>query len=555
VTATGSEPWYGREPERLQWELDQFERHGLSSDVSYDKNGRLIVATEVRFRKEPLAVTATYSHGHPYLPPTIAADRYVLGRHQDPAGRHFCLLGTNDEGWRPCFSAAQLIGKSLRRLLRDSEEGREAVYTGEADMPEPVSQQFVYDQELVVLVGQAFLVRELGATSGTMSLVRGPGRIRVLAEATGIGVLDCRLAAGFGGAGAATLVGRWVALDSAPRPEQRFDGILAALAIADGQPLARLARRLKGKRGIPQAKMLVGLTFIEEGPTRDEQRRAWLFAEIGQKHRYQPRVLRLLPAQALSALERARRLPELAALSETHVLVIGAGSLGAPTALELAKAGVGQLEIFDGDRYDVNNAVRHILPATQAGGPKAESVAEFCRSLNPFVDVRAHPLAIGDSAEANACLADLLATATVVIDTTGVQSIARFLEAKSRAAGASLIVAGLTASSYGADVFVIAPGGACFDCFTRAQDEGLIPKPPAGERSAVTPFGCRHPAFAGAGFEATELAAVVARRAVQATGATLYPGTDSNWFVLDFRGGRHFHEGRLEPLPDCDRHW
>lgn len=552
MIATAPEAWHRREPERLDWELDQFERHGLAAQVSYDREGRLVVATEVRFRGEPLALTATYSHGHPYFSPTIAADRLVLDRHQHPLGNNFCLLEDADDDWRPSYSAAQLIGKSLRRLLSDVEKGKAAVFAGEADMPEPVSAQFPYHRELVLLVGEPFLVRQLEARGGTMSVILGPGRGRVLAQASGIGSLDQGLVASLGCARAPTQPGRWVALDAAPRPEHLGGGVLAALDAAEGRPLARLARRLKEKKGLPRATLLVDVTFTEQGPTREQERRAWLLAEVVQRRGYKALVERLFPAQALSAAERERRIPELSGLSAVHVVVVGAGSLGAPTALDLAKAGVGRLQLFDPDHYDVNNAVRHVLPVARAGELKAEAVAGLCRDMNPFVDVRGHPLAVGHSAEANALLEEALGSAGVVIDTTGAQAVGRFLDPRARAAGATLIVAGLTAGSYGADAFIVAPGGARLDCFPRAQADGRIPRPPEGERSAVTPIGCSHPAFAGAGFEATELAAVVARRALQATGATSYPVTDSSWIVLDFRGGPHFRQGRLEQGPDCE---
>jgi hypothetical protein len=110
VTDTAAETWYQREPKRLTWEFDQFERHGLPVEVTYDSDGRLVAATEVRFRSEPLAVRATYPHQYPYFPPTIDSDRYVLDRHQHPLRKNFCLLEDELKDLMPWFSAAQLIG-------------------------------------------------------------------------------------------------------------------------------------------------------------------------------------------------------------------------------------------------------------------------------------------------------------------------------------------------------------------------------------------------------------------------------------------------------------
>jgi molybdopterin/thiamine biosynthesis adenylyltransferase len=554
VSGTEPEHWYEREPNRLAWELDEFERHGLTATVSHDNGGRLVITTSVHFRGEPTEVSATYPHGYPHFPPTVVGEARLLDRHQDPVGLNYCLLEDPDNDWHPTRSAGQLIGKNLRALLKDTEAGAAAIREGEADMAEPVGAQFLYDDQVVILVTDPFLVYELNATGGAMTLKRGPARVRILAKAEGIGPADPALVQQYA-AGGADVAGRWVALDRRPRPEDFPQSILEAIDAVDPSILGRLERQLGRKKGLPFAAALVGLTFIEQGPTRDEERRNWMFAEIEQKRGYQPGFRRLLlPSQALSQVERQRRIPELAGLDQAHVVVIGAGSLGAPVALELVKAGVGRLDLIDPDRYDVNNAVRHVLATERAGELKADATAVECRNLNPFVDAHGHDARLGNSAEAHRLLDGLLTTATLLIDTTGAEIVGRFAAERACAVGVPAIISGLTAASYGADVLLIRPDGPCIDCFTRAQEDNSMPSPPVGPRSAVTPIGCRHPAFAGAGFEVTELAAVTARFAVRATELTQYPPSDSNWIVLNFRGDPHYHEGGIDVHPECGRH-
>ncbi len=74
-----------------------------------------------------------------------------------------------------------------------------------------------------------------------------------------------------------------------------------------------------------------------------------------------------------------------------RALLVGAGGLGSPAGLYLAAAGVGTLGVADGDRVDLTNLQRQIAHGTDAvGRPKAESMAESIRRLNPAVRIEAH---------------------------------------------------------------------------------------------------------------------------------------------------------------------
>lgn len=75
-------------------------------------------------------------------------------------------------------------------------------------------------------------------------------------------------------------------------------------------------------------------------------------------------------------------------LLEARVLLLGAGGLGAPTALYLAAAGVGTLGIVDGDTVDASNLQRQVIHGLdRVGEYKVESAAQTIRNLNPDVNV------------------------------------------------------------------------------------------------------------------------------------------------------------------------
>jgi molybdopterin/thiamine biosynthesis adenylyltransferase len=70
------------------------------------------------------------------------------------------------------------------------------------------------------------------------------------------------------------------------------------------------------------------------------------------------------------------------------VLLLGAGGLGAPTALYLAAAGVGTLGVVDDDEVDLSNLQRQVIHTNdRIGVAKVDSAEQTINSLNPDVEV------------------------------------------------------------------------------------------------------------------------------------------------------------------------
>lgn len=75
-------------------------------------------------------------------------------------------------------------------------------------------------------------------------------------------------------------------------------------------------------------------------------------------------------------------------LAAASVLIIGAGGLGSPAALQLAAAGVGRIGLCDMDRVDISNLQRQVLHFTDdVGIPKVSSGAAKLQALHPGVVV------------------------------------------------------------------------------------------------------------------------------------------------------------------------
>jgi molybdopterin/thiamine biosynthesis adenylyltransferase len=101
-------------------------------------------------------------------------------------------------------------------------------------------------------------------------------------------------------------------------------------------------------------------------------------------------------------------------LAAARVLIVGAGGLGAPAALYLAAAGVGEIAIVDPDTVSLSNLQRQVLYVTaDDGAPKVERAADRLAALNPHV--RVEPI---DEALTEANARSLIAGRTLVLDGT-----------------------------------------------------------------------------------------------------------------------------------------
>ena len=80
-------------------------------------------------------------------------------------------------------------------------------------------------------------------------------------------------------------------------------------------------------------------------------------------------------------------------LKNAHVLVVGAGGLGAPLLSYLTAAGVGTIGLIDADVVDESNLQRQVLfTVDDIGRSKVEVAAERLRRQNPYVELRTYTM-------------------------------------------------------------------------------------------------------------------------------------------------------------------
>lgn len=81
-------------------------------------------------------------------------------------------------------------------------------------------------------------------------------------------------------------------------------------------------------------------------------------------------------------------------LGKERVLIVGAGSVGAPMGLELAKSGVGAIIPVDKDILEIHNCMRHVLGVAYVGWPKPIAFKHYieehvptCECIPIFEDI------------------------------------------------------------------------------------------------------------------------------------------------------------------------
>jgi molybdopterin/thiamine biosynthesis adenylyltransferase len=74
-------------------------------------------------------------------------------------------------------------------------------------------------------------------------------------------------------------------------------------------------------------------------------------------------------------------------LLQTRVAVVGLGGLGGTVTEILARIGIGQLRLIDGDRFDESNLNRQLLSSIELlGRPKAEAAVRRVQAINPAIE-------------------------------------------------------------------------------------------------------------------------------------------------------------------------
>lgn len=149
-------------------------------------------------------------------------------------------------------------------------------------------------------------------------------------------------------------------------------------------------------------------------------------------------------------------------LEDSHVVVVGIGTVGSTVAKELAKAGVGKLTLVDFDRLEIHNVVRHVCGVDDIGRKKTAALRDTLVNTNPQLTVQIADLDVNKHEER---VAKFVGKADVVAGCADDEGAKLVLNYQCLKHETPAVYAGVYERGMGGDVIRVAAGETpCYDC-------------------------------------------------------------------------------------------
>ena len=539
-------PWWDIWQGRLEYELQQLDQAGIvyKVDESSLKAGIAKIELQVQQGGELGELVAVFPDLYPEVRFEVFAPQLDLPLHQNPFSKNLCLIGRDTSNWRPSYTLANFVTNQLPKVLEAARTTNSNDVAGiEQLQAELFSEYYDYPLPAMILVDSSWSI-EPSVPSGklVLALDSGPPEIRGA-------VLEVRDEAGRTLAKASDgirkryeafppIEGRWVRCES-PIHQADADGFVDDLGRRNPKILDAQWQKLD--RGVGRWIDLIGVVFPEEIAWR-ESGDGWVFlARVRQKVGRDNRRALVRPGYAGIA-DMSARVPELSSLIHRSVAVFGLGALGMPSAIALARAGVGQLRVLDFDFADPAASARWPFGIGAAGLPKNLVLERFLAADYPHTEVASFGRRLGATRRPDD-LSDLevidvmMHAADLVYDATAEEGLHPLLERLARERGIPYVCISGTNGAWGGTIVRTQLDTGCWHCFLAAQDDERIPLPVEAPTSFVQPAGCGSPTFTGAGFDLDQVSTLGVRYTVGALSLNdgEYPAIQYDVAIGNFR--------------------
>lgn len=569
-------PWFERQPERYAAEVQALKALPDVENLEEVREGGILgLRVRLRMNERTLDLVVTYPDNYPYFRPQIAAVNEHLGRHQSGPGGDLCLLGRRTGNWDQDMTAAWLIEHKLPRVYKAVElQGARAAADVEEMQGEPFSTFYPYITGGFVLIDSSWAApHDKGfLTLGFREPLLRPSEGSPVFQGAVLAVRDHA---------------RKVVARSPKEWESRFTGRLsmpwfrlpAVIEETDQEKLiAALPPEVvsSAEGGFVRLASggeihVVGVVFPEELRWQ-ESGDGWAFLVRYRGSEGEREQSYLVKPYRYGVEDVFARVPELHPLRTKRIVVVGTGCLGAPSVLEFARAGAGELWLIDHDELDPAGSVRWPLGLANTAENKVDALAGFIRSQYPYTRVRTATRRIGsvrspDEEPEQGLLYRFLDGAHLVYDASAEFGVSNLLGHMAAELAVPYVAVTGTPGGWGGKVSRVVPDdpdSACWNCLQHhlAGDAATIPDPPSSPDETFQPLGCADPTFTGAGFDMAALALLGVRMAISTLTAAHergYPELPWHVQVISLRDTAGTPTFTVDPYvltrhPDCRAH-
>ena len=480
-------PWYERHPERFEEEQTQMRARGfVLNEEAFHKRKVIEFSGQSKVdSSRPLIVR--YSDAFPSFPPRVFSDTpgRILERAHQPDSKEICLFGPGQPRWSAELSGTAAIDEA-EAIIRQFGNGSKSV---DVDVPEPSTAVYHYDAKISVLVpaGIATQVRpDSQGIVGDFHLCLSRSEIE-----QGV-ILDIRWSGNQ--IKAEQLYHSWF-----PQGHHIRGKLVSLTAPPPYLTTFREYQEWLARIGVRRDRWMA-FVFPEESGISTSTRTAWLIIKSSTDS-----PLRLVKTYPIIPTERLARVPKAAPLATKKVVFIGCGNLGSKIAVPLAATGVSRFGLVDPETYEPDNSLRHEVSMEKFGIHKA--IALYCRLLgfNPQVtgqtEVRFILVGGPNPIEQEEQLVEMIASADLVIETTGSHGVSRFINELSYELEVPSMYASVTNGAWGGEIVRVIPSEtACWMCWFNQYEFLRPPSEPAPEIGIFAP-GCNQPTFTGTSYE------------------------------------------------------
>ena len=538
------EVWFIENPDILREELESLS----SRSISFEKNELALKENKLILNciiprgtfhidiGDDLLIEIEFPDNYPYFRPEVILKNHSLSRHQHPSGKNLCLIPRPTQFWEVVSIGEFLQARLPLVLLKGEITDPVEIALDPEEQAEPISENYINqpkltvisqrppfflhslpsDQEELEILEHGFVDLMYPDNSHIIDLLIDPdkleesldGNLNLIAKRwldSLFNPLDEDFP--FHHKNHQTKRTKWYLLNHFPPFIDESKGFEELYKELKNKEIP-LPKNLKIKTKNLELEYLVCLVFPEE-IAKGEMGWGWMFVSQGKRRNGRGAIQYVqlnVPIQSITNEDVQLRIPDSAGFKEKTISVVGLGTLGALSAIEIAKNGAKKLILMDFDKVDTTSSVRWPLGYKYVGQQKTLALKNFLNENFPKAEVEILIHRIGSLQDAfkkeNDKIKRFLNT-DLVFDSSAEEGVNHFLSQLCRKKDIPYFMIEGRRGGWGGVIARVLPfhNMGCWMCLQHALYDGTITPPPDDSKGGIQAKGCGDISFTGSSFD------------------------------------------------------